>query len=93
MMSLWQSLKKSWRLAVLETKVKIAEEKQHQEFVRKTQLMMKLMQLRENTPIEEWGNLPKIEDFEPYLQSGLCGPEAAKKADEFEEEYRRILNS
>ncbi len=92
-MGLWQAIKQSWKLAVLETKVKIAEDKQQQEFVRKTQLMMRLMELRENTPLDEWKNLPSIEDFESYLQSGLCGPEGAKKAEEFEEEYRRILNA
>lgn len=94
MMGLWQAIKQSWHLAVLETKVKIAADKQRQEFVRKTQLMMRLMELRENTPLfsDEWKNLPSIEDFESYLQSGLCGPEGAKKAKEFEEEYRRICN-
>lgn len=94
-MSLWQEIKKSWHLAVLETKAKIEADKQSQEFIRKTQLMMRLTELRKNTPIfsDEWKNLPKIEDFESYLQSGLCGPEGVEKAKEFEEEYRRICNS
>jgi len=95
MMSLWQAMKQSWKLAVLETKVRIAADKQSQEFVRKTQLMMRLMELRENTSMfsDEWKNLPSIEDFESYLQSGLCGSEGAKKAKEFEEKYRQICNA